>query len=116
MEAEAGIAGETSSTARPAKLCDGCLVRDGEGTGVRTQDIQNHNLALYRLSYTLRRDALILPKPGSPNASSYFRPAFFHSRSTRCFTSGDISITPGQGRVKPSPVHFRVASMPIFEP
>jgi len=31
-------------------------------------------------------------------------------------TSADISITPGQGRVNPSPGHLRVASIPIFEP
>src|ERR1035441_2771992 len=44
------------------------------------------------------------------------KPAIFHNSSTRFFTSGDISITPGQGRVKPSVGHLRVASIPIFEP
>ena len=47
---------------------------------------------------------------------SYASPARFHNSSTRRFTSADISITPGQGRVKPSPGHFRVASIPIFDP
>jgi len=46
----------------------------------------------------------------------YSSPAFFHNSSTRCFTSADMRITPGQRRVKPSPGHLRVASMPIFEP
>lgn len=45
-----------------------------------------------------------------------YNPARFHNSSTRRFTSGDISITPGQGRVNPSPGHLRVASTPIFEP
>ena len=44
------------------------------------------------------------------------KPARCHNSSTRRFTSGVISITPGQGRVKPSPGHFRVASIPIFDP
>ena len=38
------------------------------------------------------------------------------SDTTRRFTSAGISITSGQGRVNPSPGHFRVASTPIFEP
>ena len=44
------------------------------------------------------------------------RPAFFHKSSTRRFTSAFIAITSGHGRVKPSPGHLRVASMPIFDP
>ncbi|MGA7409402.1 MAG: hypothetical protein WBW33_02890, partial [Bryobacteraceae bacterium] len=32
----------------------------------------------------------------------YFKPAFFHKASTRVTTSGDISMTLGQRRVKPS--------------
>ena len=45
-----------------------------------------------------------------------YSPAFFHNSSTLLFTSPDISITPGHGRVNPSPGHFRVASIPIFDP
>src|SRR4051794_40912045 len=45
-----------------------------------------------------------------------YSPAFFHKSSTRFFTSPLISITPGQGRVKPSLGHLRVASIPIFDP
>jgi len=45
-----------------------------------------------------------------------YSPALFHNSSTRFFTSGVISITPGHGRVKPSVAHLRVASIPIFEP
>ena len=45
-----------------------------------------------------------------------YHPTRFHISSTRSFTSADISITPGHGRVKPSPGHLRVASIPIFEP
>jgi hypothetical protein len=46
----------------------------------------------------------------------YQSPARFHNSSTRRFTSGAISMTPGQGLVNPSPGHFRVASIPIFDP
>jgi hypothetical protein len=45
-----------------------------------------------------------------------YKPACFHSASTRRFTSVVMRITPGHGRVKPSPGHFRVASTPIFDP
>ena len=45
-----------------------------------------------------------------------YSPAFFHNSSTRRFTSAFIVITSGHGRVKPSPGHLRVASMPIFDP
>ncbi len=37
----------------------------GAAGGNRTHDIQNHNLALYRLSYSRRNNPFILPKmPG----------------------------------------------------
>jgi hypothetical protein len=49
-------------------------------------------------------------------ATKPYRPDFFHNSSTRRFMSAGISITPGQGRVNPSPGHLRVASIPIFEP
>ena len=72
-----------------------------------------------KLSYAHRNlFSLSAPPSGkqcAPHPHSY-NPAFFHKSSTRCFTSADISITPGQGRVNPSPGHFLVASIPIFEP
>jgi len=46
----------------------------------------------------------------------YPMPNAFQIASTRCLTSGLISMTSGQGRVKPSSGHLRVASTPIFEP
>ena len=58
----------------------------------------------YQLSYSRRE------------ISFYPSPAFFHRASTRRRTSSDMRITSGQGRVKPSPGHFLVASSPIFEP
>jgi len=45
-----------------------------------------------------------------------YKPASFQSASTRRSTSEDMRMTPGHGRVNPSAAHFRVASMPIFEP
>ena len=50
------------------------------------------------------------------SARATYNPAFFHSASTRCFTSGDILSTSGHGLVNPSPGHFRVASIPILLP
>jgi hypothetical protein len=55
-------------------------------------------------------------KSGVGETGRQASPARFHKSSTRRFTSGDISMTPGHGRVKPSPGHLRVASIPIFEP
>ena len=40
----------------------------------------------------------------------------FHLPSTRAFVFSSIRISSGQGRLKPSLGHLRVASMPIFEP
>ena len=40
----------------------------------------------------------------------------FHLLSTRDFVFASIRISSGQGRVKPSVGHLRVASMPIFDP
>jgi hypothetical protein len=81
----------------------------GVGDGVRTRGHRNHNPALYQLSYTHRRHL----KFTTPD---HGRPANFQSSSTRRRTSGDMRMTSGQGRVKPSSGHLRVASMPIFEP
>src|SRR6266852_2085075 len=46
----------------------------------------------------------------------YSIPKSFHFWSTSDFVFSSIRISSGQGRVKPSAGHFRVASMPIFEP
>lgn len=51
-----------------------------------------------------------------PPQTRYPNPAFFHRKSTRRRTSGSIRMTAGQAREKPSSVHLRVASTPIFEP
>src|SRR5438876_5588119 len=48
------------------------------------------------------------------NPSSFA--SFFHLLSTRALVLASIRISSGQGRVKPSLAHFRVASTPIFEP
>jgi hypothetical protein len=48
--------------------------------------------------------------------TEFYNPACLHNSSTLRSTSGLIAITSGHGRVKPSPGHFRVASIPIFDP
>jgi hypothetical protein len=40
----------------------------------------------------------------------------FHFPSTNAFVFASITISSGHGRLKPSVDHFRVASIPIFEP
>ena len=81
----------------------------GVAGGVRTLGHRNHNPALYQLSYSHHTKSSL--------ARPYFEsPALFHKASTRSFTSGSISITFGQRRVKPSLGHFLVASTPILEP
>ena len=75
-----------------------------------------------KLSYTHRKETFLSYQGAMERANveadsgCYPSPARFHNSSTRRFTSGAIWITPGQGLVKPSPGHFRVASMPIFDP
>ena len=90
------------------------------GGGIRTHDIQNHNLAHYQLCYAHREGLFNLIKVlrvvANFAAPSAYSPARFHRSSTRRFTSSDMAITPGQGRVKPSSGHLRVASMPTLEP
>jgi len=43
-------------------------------------------------------------------------PSSFHFLSTSALVFSSIWISSGQGRVKPSLGHLRVASMPIFDP
>jgi hypothetical protein len=43
-------------------------------------------------------------------------PRLFHIPSTRAFVFSSIKISSGHGRVNPSVSHFRVASIPIFDP
>src|SRR3954469_18233264 len=45
------------------------------------------------------------------HSTNLYSPTFFHSSSTRFFTSASIWITPGHARVKPSAAHLRVASI-----
>ena len=40
----------------------------------------------------------------------------FQIAATRAFVPSSITISSGQGRVNPSVAHFRVASIPIFDP
>ena len=75
-----------------------------------------NDLAIWKLLANYKQagklhDASILTQAPRP-----YSPAFFHNSSTRRFTSAFIAITPGHGRVKPSPGHLRVASIPIFDP
>ncbi|GEM_PF-1825575 len=91
------------------------------GDGIRTRDIRNHNPTLYQLSYTHREKGEqsqfnIGSRRSRRGSTNYFSPACFQSSSTRRCTSGVMRITSGQGRVKPSSGHLRVASTPIFEP
>ena len=58
----------------------------------------------------------LLTNPLMRGGRDYLRPAFFHNASTRATTPGDISMTLGQRRVKPSDFHLVVASTPILEP
>src|SRR3989338_9928772 len=57
-------------------------------------------------------------RTSSTTTKSFYRfiPYSFQRLSTRAFISGVITMSSGQSRVKPSEGHFRVASMPIFEP
>ena len=48
-------------------------------------------------------------------ASTLYIPARRHNSSTLRFTSSDMRITPGQGRMNPSCAHLRVASTPILD-
>ena len=58
-------------------------------------------------------------KPGRFRPSCYPGPPIANCSqiaSTRFLVFPSISMRSGQGRVKPSSFHLRVASMPIFEP
>src|SRR5450755_2142802 len=45
-----------------------------------------------------------------------YNPKFLHNPSIRAFVPASIKISSGHGRANPSVAHFRVASIPIFEP
>jgi hypothetical protein len=62
-------------------------------------------------AFELRRDLGIF-RPRGP----LYNPSVFHSEPTRALVASSIRISSGHGRVKPSVAHFRVASMPIFDP
>ncbi len=54
--------------------------------------------------------------PSAVPTRPYSIPSSFHFLSTSALVFSSIRISSGQGRVKPSLGHLRVASMPIFEP
>ncbi len=62
------------------------------------------------------------PAPPSRSSCNHFYSSpnslarAFHLRSTSAFVLASITISSGQGRVKPSVGHFLVASIPIFDP
>ena len=89
-------------------------LRIGAGNRTRTGDINLGKVALYQLSYSRLPGTYFRPFPVP--MSTRHSPARFQSSSTRALTSGVIRITSGQGRVKPSSRHLRVASTPIFDP
>ncbi len=71
----------------------------------------------YQLSYTRRNYPHFTKASLHPSTGPlYPSPARLHSSSTRAFTSLLITMRSGQRRAKPSSGHFRVASIPIFEP
>jgi hypothetical protein len=80
-----------------------------------TQGCYGYVMFATRIDVTAIKQVEMVPA-STPRGTNRYNPALFHSSSTRCFTSLDIRITPGQGRVNPSPGHLRVASIPIFEP
>ena len=47
---------------------------------------------------------------------SYSSPSSFHFLSTNVLVFSSMRISSGQGRLKPSLDHLRVASIPIFDP
>lgn len=53
---------------------------------------------------------------GFSGRAGRYKPSVFHSDPTRAWVASSIRISSGHGRVKPSVAHFRVASMPIFDP
>ena len=88
----------------------------GADCGIRTHGHLNHNQALYQAELNPPCERIPFYQGAIRGANFRHIPDRFHNSSTLFFTSADISITPGHGRVKPSPGHFFVASTPIFEP
>ena len=90
-----------------------------DGKRIAFQDGDPSSLEIWSLDGFFRAECGAAPRRrASTSGCSHARysPAFFHNSSTRRFTSGVISITSGQRRLKPSPRHFLVASIPILEP
>ena len=67
------------------------------------------------LQYNLS-DALVSLKTGIGPASLAYSPSLLHIASTFAFVAESMRSISGQGRVKPSAGHLRVASMPILLP
>ena len=61
-------------------------------------------------AHTLWRASAVCPTAGG------YSPNFPHNASTRAFVAPSISIIAGHGLSNPSAFHFRVASIPIFDP
>src|SRR3970282_2085765 len=65
---------------------------------------------------------LLYTNPENALASNFclltpsYNPSFSHFPSTSALMRGSMRSSSGQGRVKPSVGHLRVASTPIFEP
>jgi len=78
----------------------------GEGKGIRPRSA-NHRAEQSTDASACRRDY---------GGIAYSRPNSFHFLFTSALVFSSIRISSGQGRLKPSLAHLRVASMPIFEP
>ena len=84
---------------------------------------ESHRARLKAESPTLKAESLTRNTESdseSPRADSYSKPSSFasafHFPSTSARVLASITISSGQGRANPSVDHFRVASIPIFEP
>lgn len=81
-------------------LLEPLLQDPGTGGGDATSEIAIKSKRLFANSYSI------------PNSFA----SAFHLPSTSARVLASIVISSGQGRVKPSVDHLRVASIPIFEP
>lgn len=71
----------------------------GARGGIRTHDIQNHNLALLPAELHAPQLSAFYQSPAALfQPETYGKPARCQSSSTRAFTSGDITIRSGQRR------------------
>jgi hypothetical protein len=92
------------------KICKLLIIKVGRLMGFEPMTSRITIWRYYQLSYSRRESSVY--HFGLRTTS----PAFFHNSSTRFETAPGILITSGHGRVNPSPGHFFVASIPIFDP